>query len=244
MRSPRILALDCGAAHIAGGLFSVGPHRRLRLERYFSETFSSDPSMEAGWEQRLGQKLETIISREKITTVDCVLAVPGHLALTKLVKTPSVNRENRARIVQFEASQNIPYPLDEVAWGHLELNDDGVDLKFMLSAAKLDAMESLCRVVESGGVKISRAETTSMALKRAYELCFAAGTKSVGLVDIGARSTQVIFIGPNTLHVRTLSMGGNVVTQTLAAHLDLDFESAERLKIQVTGLKFSSHPEC
>ncbi len=233
MRSSSILALDCGASHIACGLFSTGPDGNLRLEQYAIEAFVIDPMDEAKWTHALGQALEAILARVKFSLSECVITVPGHLALTKLIKTPSVDRDKRSRILQFEASQNIPYPLEEVAWGQLEVSDNGVDLEFMLSAAKLDTMESLCSVVELAGLKVTRCETTSLALWRAHDWCHGSKASPVLLVDIGARSTHLIYVGPNSIHLRTLSMGGNAITQALAGQLQMDFTTAEQHKLSI-----------
>lgn len=192
-----------------------------------------DPLEEDRWSQVLGQTLQKILAREKFGARECIVSVPGHLALTKLVKTPSVDRDKRPRIVQFEAGQNIPYNLDEVAWGHVEVSDDGVDLEFMLSAAKLDAMAALCGAVESAGLRVVRCETSSLALWRMSDWGQAAPRSPVLMLDIGARSTHLVFVAAHTIHVRTLAMGGNTITQALASSLQLDFASAEQLKLQV-----------
>jgi type IV pilus assembly protein PilM len=231
MRPSRFLALDCGTAHLAVGLFAVDGKGQLRLEQLATAALPPDSADESAWLRGLTRALTEMLEQEQFRVTACVLTVPGHLALTKLVKTPAVGREQRPRVVQFEASQNIPYPLDEVAWNYLEIGDDGVDMEFMLSAVKLDAMEALCNAVEAAGLQIVRCETTSLTLWRAYHWCMAEVDSAAMIVDVGARSTQVVLVGGGATQVRTLALGGNTITQAIAAQLQVEFATAETLKL-------------
>lgn len=230
MAQARILAVDCGASHVAVGLFSRSTAGLLRLERYAREEFTVEPTDESRWRYELQSTIEEVLGREKWSATECVIGVPGHLALSKLVKTPSVDREKRPRVAQFEASQNIPYPLEEVSWGYLELADDGVDSELLIAAAKIEVVELLCGAVESAGPVVVSCEPANLALWRAVRR---RTTESVLAVRIGARSTQLIFSGGEGVQLRTLAMGGNTVTTAIAGKLQLDFAEAEVLKRQV-----------
>jgi len=235
MPTPRILAIDCGAAHVACGLFRLNEHRQLELERLSVETLAIDPNRDSEWTEMLGTALTKIVQRERFPLRECVVSVPGHLALTKFVTTPAVEPGIRDRVVQFEASQNIPYALSDVAWGYLTVADDGVDLDLMVSAAKLDAMEALCAAVESAGLTLIRAETASLAVWRAWKTESAENFAPVLIVDVGARSTSCLFISSTGVYVRTLPMAGNSITHTVAKDLRVEFSRAEQLKRQVLG---------
>ena len=230
MTQARILAVDCGASHVAAGLFSRSTAGWLRLERYAREAFTVEPADESRWRYELQRAIEGVLRREKWPAAECVIGVPGHLALTKLVKTPAVDREKRPRVAQFEASQNIPYPLEEVSWGYLELADDGVDSELLLGAVRLEVLESLCAAVESAGRAVASCEPANLALWRAVHRRTA---EPVLAVKIGARSTQLIFPGGAGVQLRTLAMGGNTVTAAVAGKLQIDFAEAEALKRQV-----------
>ena len=88
----------------------------LRLESHAIEALSADSAEGKSWAVAIGEAVTRIMTLLDYEGRECVITVPGHLALTKFVKTPAVERSKRDRIVQFEASQNIPYPLNEVAW--------------------------------------------------------------------------------------------------------------------------------
>src|SRR5258707_12848630 len=99
MRSTRVLAVDLGAGHIACGIFTAGATGRLVLQQFALEPHSADPSHEARWAIELTQSLGAIASREKLGG-PCAIAVPGHLPLTKFIKTPSVEPPKRGKVTR------------------------------------------------------------------------------------------------------------------------------------------------
>jgi type IV pilus assembly protein PilM len=232
MAAPRFLAVDCGAGHVACGVFVAGAGGRLILQQYAFAGHNPDPSIEAGWAAQTGQALGELATRHQLGGA-CAVALPGHLTLTKFVRTPAVAREKRAKIVEFEAQQAIPHALDEVVWDHVELADDGIDLDVMLAAVKRDVVEPLFGAIEAAGFSPERFAPSGLALQRAFAYNYPEVRESVILAGVGARSTQLLFIERQHLFVRTLALGGNTVTQHIADELKLDFAQAESLKLQV-----------
>lgn len=236
MRAPRVLAVDIGAGHVACGIFTVGPSGRLVLQQFALEPHSSDPSHEGRWAVEIAQSLGAVSSRRKLAGA-AAIAVPGHLALTKFIKTPSIAKEKRGKIIAFEAAENIPYPLEDVVWDHVVVADDGFDLEVMLTASKFDAMQSLCGAADAAGFPVERAAPASLALCRAFRYNYPQVLESVIVVNIGARTTNLLFLEGDRFYVRTLALAGNAVTQAVAEELRIDFASAETLKIQVLAGK-------
>lgn len=232
MRAPRVLAVDIGAGHVACGVFSVGATGRLVLQHFALEPHSSDPSHEARWSVEIAQSLGAIAARQKLSGA-AAIAVPGHLALTKFIKTPSVAKEKRGRIIAFEAAENIPYPLEEVVWDYLIVADDGFDLDVMLAASKFDAMQALCGAADAAGFPVERAKPAGLALYHAFRYNYPQVTDSVIVVNIGARSTNLLFVEGERFYLRTLPLAGNALTQSIAEELRIDFPAAEMLKTQV-----------
>lgn len=232
MRSPRVLAVDVGAGHVACGVFTVGAAGRLVLQQFAIEPHSADPSHDPRWAVEIAQSLGAIATRNRLAG-PAAIAVPGHLALTKFIKIPSVAKEKRGRIVTFEATENIPYPLEEVVWDHLVVADDGFDLEVMLTAVKFDAMQALCSAADSAGFPVERATPAGLALCHAFRYNYPDVKAPVIVVNVGARTTNLLFIEGDRFYLRTLAVAGNSVTQAVVEELRIDFAAAETLKIQV-----------
>lgn len=233
MPTARQFVVDAGAGHVAGGVFTSGANGKLVLEEFALETRSSDPSLEFRWMEQTALALASVATRKKLRG-PAALAVPGHLTLTKFVKTPAIPTAKRDQVIQFEAAQAIPYPLDAVAWDHLVVADDATDIELMLTAVKLDVMENLCAAAESAGLPVKRAASSCLALYRAFGFSYPEVAVPVLVVDIGARSTNLLLVGQGgRFFARTFPLAGNALTAAVAEELKLDFARAEVLKLHV-----------
>ena len=137
------------------------------------------------------------------------------------------------KIISFEAAENIPYPLEEVVWDHHVVADDGFDLEVMLTAVKFDAMQALCTAADAAGFPPERATPSGLALLHAFRYNYPKVIEPVIVANVGARSTNLLFIEGERFYIRTLALAGNAVTQAVADELRIDFASAEALKVQV-----------
>lgn len=234
MPSPRVLAVDSGAGHVACGVFASAKNGRLVLEKFALESFNPDTALESQWTELVSQSLGAAAKRAGASGPS-VLSVPGHHTLTKFVKTAAIEKAKRAKVIQFEAQQNIPYPLSEVVWDYLPVNDDGLDLEVMLAAVKLDVAEALSHSVRGVGLSASEVLPSTLALYRSFKYNYPEVTGTSLIVNIGARSTNLLFVEGTRFFIRTIPLGGNNVTQSIVDELKQEFSHAEGLKLQVLG---------
>jgi type IV pilus assembly protein PilM len=103
----------------------------------------------------------------------------------------------------------------------------------MLTAAKADSMLGLCAAVSSAGYVITNATPSGVALYEAFRFNYPEIRESAMIVDVGARSTHLLFVAEGRFFGRTLPLGGNAVTQSVADELGVDFASAEKLKLEL-----------
>ena len=232
MSSSRVLAVDSGAGHVACGVFAPAKGGRLVLEQFALESFNPDAALEAHWTEMVSESVASLAKQANISG-SAVLCVPGHQTLTKFVKTPAVDKSKRQKVLQFEAQQNIPYPLSEVVWDHLVVSDDGLDLEVMLAAVKLDVMDGICSALDKAKVSVRSVCPSALALYRSFKYNYPEVSEAVLVVNIGARSTNLLFIDSKRFFVRTIAQAGNTVTQAIADELKQDFVHSESLKVQV-----------
>ncbi len=234
MALSRVLAVDTGAGHVASGAFAVAKGGRLSLEHFALGTFNPDAAADAQWTRAVTQALSTGKRASKLTG-QAAAVIPGHLTLTKFVKTPSVEKSKRAKIIQFEAQQNIPYPLEEVVWACHMVADDGLDIDLLLAAAKINVAEGLCAALMGAGVKPQCVIPSGYALYRAFKYTQPLSDDTDLVIAIGARSTHLLLIDKGHYFARTIPLAGNSLTQAIVDELKQDFTQAETLKLQVLG---------
>jgi len=242
MKAKQRVLIECGGAHVSVGVVSLkgnpqgeasGTPHHAQLDAYAREDFVCPPAHAAAWAAQVAAALDTVCTRLGLARPlrDAPrLALPGHLALTKLVTTPAVAPADLAQAIRFEATRSIPFALDQVAWAGIATRHDTDEIALLISAAKLAEVEPLCAATDAAQVPPAHCEPAALALWRALSTEI---HEPVLLVDVGARSTQVI-IGEAgrewPSYLRTLHFGGNHVTQALAQSLHCDFPEAEAAK--------------
>ncbi|MBI2514467.1 MAG: pilus assembly protein PilM [Opitutae bacterium] len=225
--SCQTIVIDCGASHLAAGVFACGGGR-LRLEQFAWETFSVPSGREEEWPNALRGALSAVATRLKVRG-PATIVLPGHLVLTKFIKTPRVDAAKREKVIRFEAQQNIPYALTDVAWGHAVAGGADLDLDVMLCAAKLEAIDALCASCEAAGFQPRALVPGALALNAAVRAC--ASAEPTLFANLGARSTTLLLLANGRLHARSFTLGGQHVTQQLVEIQDCDWADAEALKL-------------
>lgn len=227
-----ICIVDLGATHVLAAIFTRGPQHTLVLERLETELIDSEPAAGSRWTANARAGLERIAARLRWSG-RMRLAVPGHLALTKVVRTPAIEKSRRAGVIRFEAAQNIPYPLGEVAWDHVVLGAQERELELLFGAAKLAPLEALCAAPLILRADLELATPSCLALVRAVRFNHPDLADGTLLANVGARSTHLLLLAGGRLWVRTIALGGNSLTEAIAEQLQTGFARAETLKIDV-----------
>ncbi len=233
MRLRQILTVDCGAAHVACGLFSRAADGGLVLERLATETLPPREPSDEEWAAAVAASLK-VLSRQVQYRGPCVLGLPGHLTFAKLIRTPDVSARQRQKIIRFEARQGVPSALDDVIWTDASVarSENGRDVA--LTAARLSMIEALCaRLCAAGFYPLAVLPPWFVLRHGACHQRHEAGQALV--LSIGARSTHLVYCGAARFFMRTFALGGNAVTQRIAEELGMEFARAESLKRQVLG---------
>jgi len=226
--------MDCGASRLALAAFSSRPDGSLVLEdsAFFPHPAGEGEGAGTTWiRSAIGALQSPSIARRFAGPL--FISPPSHETLVKFLKVPQVVETKREKVIQFEAQQNIPYPLNEVVWSSEPVFDDVHEFEIALVAAKRDLMEELCGSIRRAGSMPVRIEPASLALHRAFRHNYPDIGGSILLVDIGARMTELVFTNPSRFFVRSVSVGGNTLTQVLADELGQTFEEAEITKVRI-----------
>ncbi len=225
--------VEIGAAHIAAGRFkSVDPNPELtRLEH--RELIVSEASAETetiALESALRELVDTLSIRDEV-----MLVIPGHLALTKLVRVPAVAEAQRPKLIEFEVRQGIPFDLAQVYWAHQELGIHEGELDVLVVAAKATGVDRLLRTAKAAGLKVSSVVAAGPTLLSPAQK---SGLTSA-VISIGARTTHLIFQMGKRTYLRTLTLAGNSVSHEISAQLEQSLSEAEQLKVGVLSGKVS-----
>jgi len=227
----RVLAVDCGASHVACGQFVREGNGRLQLERLSTEPLPSGESDDEEWTAGVGTALKALRQRERLRGA-CILAVPGHLTFTRLIKVPRLLAHQRRKIIRFEARQSVPFALKEVVWSQMKVAEDEGVQEVAITAARRPLLAALCAAVNDAGFHPFAIMPSWFVLR--HGICHhQTESKVAPVLSIGARSIHFVFYGASRFFMRTVALGGNAVTQRIAVELGLEHVRAESLKRQV-----------
>jgi type IV pilus assembly protein PilM len=232
MRFPPVLAIDCGASRVSAAAFTATTEGVPVLHRVFVEPLEYDSSDDRQWAHAVGDAIREIGARSGLRG-PVVLLLPGHLTLTKYLRVPHVDETKRRKIIDFEARQNIPYPLDEVVWDHQVVSDDGVDFEIALCAVKLDVIDALLAECREIGFEPEVIEPSCMAQVNAFRFCSREARQSTLLINIGARSSNLVFLHEDRYFIRTVTFAGAALTQSISDESGQTIAESERLKQEI-----------
>ena len=228
MSSSKQLIINCGASRVtAAVVYSSGG--ALQVEKLVTESLQYDFSNDDAWLGAVGVALDTLHHNHKFSGKASFI-IPGNQVLTKTIRIPHVEESKRAQIIAFEAQQNIPYPLHEVVWDSQVLGDDGVETEVLFIACKSNTIDDFCAEVVRAGFSVDTINAATVLDYNAIQFAYPTLDEDVLLINIGARSTNLLFKNPDGFFVRNIQLGGNSLTQSIADSLGKPFAKAEEIK--------------
>jgi len=229
---PRLITLNIGSQTIGLAEFRI-IHGRLVLVNYRFHDTPLDP--ETGQRRdahaalhETAVALREMMSEMHIHRASVNYAVPAQSVFARFVKLPGLEAEKIDKIISFEAQQNVPFPLDQVVWDYQVVGGGmGEQIQVVIVAIKRDLLDEINNVVEETGLRTSIVGVASMALYNAFCYNYTDLNGCSLLVDIGARTTNVLFIEPGRIFSRSVPLGGSTITAGIAREFDESFAAAE-----------------
>jgi len=158
-------------------------------------------------------------------------AVPAQSVFARFVKLPALDAEKIDKIISFEAQQNVPFPLDQVVWDYQLVGGGmGEQIEVVIVAIKRDLLDEINNTVEETGLRTRIVGVASMGLYNAFCYNYTNLNGCSLLVDIGARTTNVLFIESGRIFSRSLPIGSSAITAAISKEFGESFAAAETRK--------------
>lgn len=229
----RIFALDLGMQTISLAEFHKLPNGGLSLHAYKETELITDPAADATRPVQIEAAVNELATALKATKEKVHFCLPAQSVFSRFVKLPGATAEDVTGIIGFEAQQNVPFPIDEVVWDYQimgQQHDGNWDV--VLVAMKADQLTEVSDSVAKGGLKPDTIDLAPMAVCNAFRFNYPELTGCSLLIDIGARTTNLIFVEGDRVFSRSIPVGGNTISAAVAKEFGQDITLAERLKIE------------
>ena len=150
LKAKTFLGIDFGAGTLKIAEFEPADGGGLKLVRFGVRALGLPGSQDAAREGVLKRALGELLAEGGFVSRQANISAPGYQVFSKFVKLPPVDASKISQIIQYEAQQNVPFPLTESAWDHQILGTaaDGAR-EVLLVAIKAEVVEKLFAVGES-----------------------------------------------------------------------------------------------
>lgn len=230
LKGDRILALDIGASSLKIAEFIPLKSGGIELIKYGIQSLGLDPQSDADRSSYITATIQDLMREYEIKPGPVLISVSGQSVFSRFVKLPPVDEEKVYQIVQYEAQQNVPFPIEEVVWDYQLIGGGEGDLDVMLAAIKGDIIAQLTDSVEAAGLFPDLVDVAPMALYNAVRYNYDDLSGCTLIVDMGARSTDLVFIEGTRVFSRSIPVAGNAITQQIMREFELPFADAEDMK--------------
>ena len=231
----RLITLNIGSQTIGLAEFRVLRGRLILLNFRFRET-PLDPATGQRLDAHVALHETALVLREMmhemhIHRADVNYAVSAQSVFARFVKLPALDAEKIDKIIAFEAQQNVPFPMDQVVWDYQLVGGGmGEQIQVVIVAIKRDLLDEINNAVEETGLRTRILGMASMGLYNAFCYNYTDLQGCSLLVDIGARTTNVLFIESGRIFSRSLPLGGSAITAAIAKEFGESFAAAETRK--------------
>lgn len=224
------VALNIGSQRVTMGVFKSSKNGGLILEKYDSSSILADPAAEMARLPQIRVAVSELSDRLKIGKTKVRYAISGQSVFTRFIKLPPIEDDNIEQLVAFEAQQHVPFPIDEVIWDWQLLESGSGDKEVALVAIKGDALNDINDVILEAGQSTAEVDASPMALYNALRYNYPELEETTLLIDIGAKTCNLIYLEGNRMFTRSVAVGGASITTAIAKEYSVKFAEAETQK--------------
>lgn len=232
-RKNHIVAVDIGASKLVVADFVVERSSGVELVNYGIARYGVESANDKDASAYIVSNLRRVMQERGISHGGKVyLGVSGQAVFPRFVKLPPVTPDKIHQIVRYEAEQNVPFPIEDVVWDYQLIEAEGGDQNVMLVAVKVDNVTRITDCAVAAGMEPELVDVAPMALYNTVRYNYPDLPGCAMILDIGAKSSNLVFIEGSRIFSRSVPVAGNTITQEIAKEFEVSFPEAEELKME------------
>lgn len=193
--------------------------------------------------------LKQIMKEARVTSNKVVTGLPSYTVFSSIIALPAMSKKDLMSAVKWEAKKFVPMPVEEMIldWEVIKTpaeqavaeggkqdvvrQDDKKtqkDIKILLTAAPKNLVQRYVEIFKEADLELVSLETQAFALERSL---VGRDRVPIMIVDIGATATDImVFSDGIPIVTRSIDVGGNGITKTIARAMNVADERAEQFK--------------
>jgi type IV pilus assembly protein PilM len=241
-KNPPLVGLDISTSGVKLVELAEAGKNEYRLERFATEPLPRGAVVDGNIEniEQVSEAVRRVWKKSGTRAKFVAMGMPPASVITKKITLPGGLSEDELELqVESEASQYIPFALDEVS---LDFDVIGAsqsapeDVEVLLAATRKEKVEDRVAVAEAAGLVPVVMDIESYAARAAIDRITAQLTNGgkgqiVALFQIGAQVTHVsMLLDGQPIYEREQPFGGHQLTQDIVRAYGLAYEEAETKK--------------
>ena len=244
-KAPTILGLDISSTAVK--LLELSRNGdRYRVESYAVEPLTAGAVVEKNIVdvEAVGAGISRAVKRARTRAKNAAVAVSGSAVITKTIYMPAgLTDEEMATQIELEASQYIPYPLEDVNLDFQVLGPAPRDpnmVEVLLAASRSENVDSRVAAIELGGLTTSVVDIEAYTAEHLISVLGQALPKGanqiIAVVDLGATTSGIHVLDKLKLvYSREQSFGNKQLLETVQSRYGLSPEEAAKAVRQGGG---------
>jgi type IV pilus assembly protein PilM len=204
---------------------------------------------EAEERKLVADTLAKFLERHRPKAERICVGLPGRMALIRQFELPPVEPAKVPKLIEFEATQQFPFPLEQLVWDHQFLDEAGTDgngsprgpgkrwRNVLLIAAQGVASRRFLDDFRRQNIRVDVLQADFVALHSFLVHEFlapaddaAAKASAVAALDVGCNVTNIVVSSPQSLWFRSCGVAGHSFTRALVKEFQLTLAQAEERK--------------
>ncbi len=189
--------------------------------------------------EKVQEILESSLKKNKILKLRrrTTISLASSILMYRRIVVPRGDEENLWQTAFYEAEQNFDYDINDMYVDYVNLeSQDTETMSIGIVGAPKESASVYLDIIKKVGLRVGVVEVDSFALINMFKYNYDCPSGLALLVNIGAGSSQLIFVGDGEfLYTRNIPIGGNYYTSKISSDLDLSYEEAELLKINISN---------
>ncbi len=183
----------------------------------------------------VAEAIRSLATHLKVKRKSVAVSISGYDVMIKKIELPTMTEDELAERMQSELGQYIPYNIEEVDVDYQVIDVSKNRPNFMdvlLVAAKKESISDFNNLLRLAGFEPLVVDVDFFALSNSFEATCGFGEERVALLDLGANKS-LLNIAHRGLPVftRSISIGGNQLTDAIKDTFSIGFEEAESVKL-------------
>ena len=191
----------------------------------------------------VAEALRKLFKNLQIKNRNVAVALSGYPVMAKRITLPNAERDEIDATIHDQAEQYIPFDINDVnldfdilekeaVLSESDDADEAKSLEIMLVAAKKDVIDAYVNLLAAADLNPGVLDVDVFALQNAAELNLTDEKEGYAIVNVGAEELSInTVVNGTSLFSRDSSFGGTQITELIMNQFDVDFKTAEEIKL-------------